>query len=341
MFCENKATSLGHLRQPIVDSGGSFATLSPLTRDCILPPCRMASEQACNTSTLQEAISSFTPSLISLSQDSNCLNNLETDRLRDVAGASRPIQMVEFNEPDVTDWKVDINGIHSKTKFEYCKSVPQFKKTIFGLLMILVLTAWGANLSVTCDVLPTINGVTHKILMQTTEVANCGVLTGPIAVQRTKMCGTLHSMSSLNCSAEDDNSILNTSGSMSHTSSYLITSNPGVDNEGYTPCNSREAIQGEEQLYYPTEAAPTRHHVLAPVADIIAASDDPMIDHCTSRMSSTLKGLNQVGKIRIQPLMTRRGERKRASLKACLVYLTAVSKKYFWVLRSKGTRLTI
>ena len=91
----------------------------------------------------------------------------------------------------------------------------------------------------------------------------------------------------------------------------------------------------------PPIAAPTRHHVLAPVADIIAASDDPMIDHCTSRMSSTLKGLNQVGKIRIQPLMTRRGERKRASLKACLVYLTAVSKKYFWVLRSKGTRLTI
>ena len=88
-------------------------------------------------------------------------------------GASRHIQMVlEFNEPGVTDWKVDINGIHSKTKFEYCKSVPQVKKTIFGLMMILVLTAWGANFSAICDVLPTINGVTHKILMQTTEVAN-------------------------------------------------------------------------------------------------------------------------------------------------------------------------
>ena len=249
----------------------------------------MASEQACNTSMLQEAISSFTPSLISLSQDSNCLYNLETDGLRDVAGASRHIQMVEFNEPDVTDWKVDINGIHSKTKFEYCKSVPQFKKTIFGLMVILVLTARGANLSAFCEVLPTINGVTHKILMQTTEVANCGVLTGPIAVQWTKTCGTLHSMSSMSCLAEDENSILDTSGSVSHTSSYLITSNPGVDNEGNAPCNSREAIRGEEQLYYPTEAATTRHHVLAPVADIIAASDDPMIDHCTNRMNSTLR----------------------------------------------------
>ena len=249
----------------------------------------MASEQACNTSMLQEAISSFTPSLISLSQDSNCLYNLETDGLRDVAGASRHIQMAEFNEPDVTDWKVDINGIHSKTKFEYCKSVPQFKKTIFGLMVILVLTARGANLSAFCEVLPTINGVTHKILMQTTEVANCGVLTGPIAVQWTKTCGTLHSMSSMSCLAEDENSILDTSGSVSHTSSYLITSNPGVDNEGNASCNSREAIRGEEQLYYPTEAATTRHHVLAPVADIIAASDDPMIDHCTNRMNSTLR----------------------------------------------------
>ncbi|EJK68846.1 hypothetical protein THAOC_09942 [Thalassiosira oceanica] len=99
--------------------------------------------------------------------------------------------------------------------------------------------------------------------MQTTEVANYGVLTGPIAVQRTKTCGTLHSMSSMSCLTEDKNSILDTSGSVSHTSSYLITSNPGVDNEGNTPCNSREAIQGEEQLYYPTEAATTRHHVLA------------------------------------------------------------------------------
>ncbi|EJK72562.1 hypothetical protein THAOC_05895 [Thalassiosira oceanica] len=114
--------------------------------------------------------------------------------------------------------------------------------------------------------------------MQTTEVANYGVLTGPIAVQRTKTCGTLHSMSSTSCLTEDKNSILDTSGSVSHTSSYLITSNPGVDNEGNTPCNSREAM-----LYYPTEAATTRHHVLAPVVDIIAASDDPMIDHCTNK----------------------------------------------------------
>ena len=147
-------------------------------------------------------------------------------------------------------------------------------------MVILVLTAWGANLSAICDVLPTINGVTHKIPMQTTEMANYGVLTGPIAVQRTKTCGTLHSMS---CLTEDENSILDTSGSVSHTSSYLITSNPGVDIEGNAPCNSREAIQGEEQLYYPSEAVPTRHHVLAPVVDIIVASDDPMIDHCTKQ----------------------------------------------------------
>ncbi|EJK78032.1 hypothetical protein THAOC_00090, partial [Thalassiosira oceanica] len=88
-------------------------------------------------------------------------------------------------------------------------------KAIFGLMVILVLTAGGpANLSAICDdVLPTIiNGVTHKILMQTTEEANYGVLTGPIAVQRTKTCGTLHSMSSMSCLTEDENSILDTSG---------------------------------------------------------------------------------------------------------------------------------
>ena len=77
---------------------------------------------------------------------------------------------------------------------------------------------------------------------------------------------------------------LHSSGSMSHTSSYLITSNPGVDNEEDTPCNFREALQGES--CYPTEAATTTHRVLAPVADIIATSDDPVIDHCTNRMNS-------------------------------------------------------
>ncbi|EJK64108.1 hypothetical protein THAOC_15189, partial [Thalassiosira oceanica] len=124
--------------------------------------------------------------------------------------------MAEFNEPGVTDWKVVINGIHSKTKFEYYRSVPQFKKTIFGLMVILVLTAWGANLSAICDVLPTINGVTHKIPIQTTEVANYGVMTGN------------------------------------------------------TPCNSREAIQGEEamqgeeQLYYPLPWIPASDDPISP-----------------------------------------------------------------------------
>ena len=115
---------------------------------------------------------------------------------------------------------------------------------------------------------------------------------------------------------------------MSHTSSY-ITSNP-------TPCNSREVVQGEEQLYYPTEAATTRHHVSTPVADIIAASDDRMIDYCNTnrRMlnSTTLhRLLHQVRKERvIQPRMTHRGERMHAHLKACLsVYLTAVSENIF------------
>ena len=101
----------------------------------------------------------------------------------------------------------------------------------------------------------------------------------------------------MSCLTEDDSHILDTSGSMSHTSSY-ITSNPGVDKEGDPPCNSREVVQGEEQLYYPpTEAATTRHHVSTPVADIIAASDDRMIDHCnTNRMlnSTTLHRLHQV-----------------------------------------------
>ena len=99
--------------------------------------------------------------------------------------------MVEFNEPDVTDWKVDINGIHSKTKFEYCKSVPQFKKTIFGLMMILAFTAWGANLSAICDVLPTINGVTHKInayyrggKLWSTDWSNCCTKDRPRRVEQ-------------------------------------------------------------------------------------------------------------------------------------------------------------
>ena len=125
-------------------------------------------------------------------------------------------------------------------------------------------------------------------------------------------------MSSMSCClAEDENSILDTSGSVSHTSSYLITSNPGVDNEGNTPCNSREAIHGEEQLFYPTQAATTRHHVSAPVADIIAASDDPMIDHCTNRMDSTLRtksSWEETHPTSHDP----RGERKRACLRACL-----------------------
>lgn len=41
---------------------------------------------------------------------------------------------------------------------------------------------------------------------------------------------------------------------MRHTSSYLIESNPDVDNKGDT-CNPREVMQGEERRYYPTEAA--------------------------------------------------------------------------------------
>ena len=177
--------------------------------------------------------------------------------------------MVEFNEPAIAfDWKDATSRIHSETKFEYGRSL-QPEKTILGLMMILALTAWGANLSVICGVLPTYSGVTHKILLQATEVANCGVLTGPIAVRRAKTCGTLHSISSISCLTEDDSHILDTSGSMSHTSSY-ITSNPGVDNEGDPPCNSREVVQGEEQLYYPTEAeaATTRNHVSTPVVDI-------------------------------------------------------------------------
>ena len=341
-FCDevkasNEETFRRHLRQPIVTSDVESATQSPLTRDIIQPLCRMASE-ACNISKASsKAISSFTPSDDTRSQDSNCLKDLETDQKGswDVAGTSRHIQMVEFNEPVIAfDWKDATSRIHSKTKFEYGRSL-QPDKTILGLMMILALTAWGANLSVICGVLPTYSGVTHKILLQATEVANCGVLTGPIAVRRTKTCGTLHSISSMSCLTEDDSHILDTSGSMSHTSSY-ITSNPGVDNEGDTPCNSREVVQGEEQLYYPTEAATTRHHVSTPVADIIAASDDRMIDHCNTnrRMlnSTTLhRLLHQVRKERvIQPRMTHRGERMHAHLKACLsVYLTAVSENIF------------
>ena len=58
---------------------------------------------------------------------------------------------------------------------------------------------------------------------------------------------------------------------MSHTSSY-ITSNPGVDNEGVHHATLVKSFKvNEEQLYYPTEAATTTHHVSTPVADIIAA----------------------------------------------------------------------
>jgi hypothetical protein len=116
----------------------------------------MASE-ACNISKASsKAISSFTPSNDTRSQDSNCLKDLETDQKGswDVAGTSRHIQMVEFNEPAIAfDWKDATSRIHSETKFEYGRSL-QPEKTILGLMMILALTAWGANLSVICGSFP-------------------------------------------------------------------------------------------------------------------------------------------------------------------------------------------
>ena len=165
-------------------------------------------------------------------------------------------------------------------------------------------------------------------------MANCGVLTGPIAVRRTKTCGTLHSISSMSCLTEDDSHILDTSGSMSHTSSY-ITSNPGVDNEGDPPCNSREVVQGEEQLYYPTEAATTRHHVSTPVADIIAASDDRMIDRCNTNRMNDPSRLHKIGKRIIQPLMTHRGKRTTRSLETVFGVPQLFPKNFLlaWVLQ--------
>ncbi|EJK51463.1 hypothetical protein THAOC_29361 [Thalassiosira oceanica] len=98
----------------------------------------MASEQAATPACFKRQYQAV-PQVISLSKYSNCLYNLDADGLGD------DIQIVEFNESGVTDWNVDVNGIHSKTKFEYYKSVPQFKKTIFGLMAILVLTAWATS----------------------------------------------------------------------------------------------------------------------------------------------------------------------------------------------------
>ena len=79
------------------------ATQSPLTQDIILPLCRTASEACSISKASSKAISSFTPSNDTRSQDSNCLKDPETDQKGswDVAGTSSHIQMVEFNEPAI------------------------------------------------------------------------------------------------------------------------------------------------------------------------------------------------------------------------------------------------